>query len=169
LRAKRRRGIRVAKAGDREREPVEEGKHFPSVREVGETLAAYPEHYAMVATLAFSGIRASELRGLRWRDVKRGKNGGGHLEIRQRANRFGTIGRVKSGYAVRDIQVMPLAINSLERLGRGKPDDLVFGQDDKPLNDDAMMALPPFAKYGRHGYRHFHASWCLARPPMASA
>ena len=47
----------------------------------------------LIVTAIFTGLRASELRGLRWVDVDLDA---GELTVRQRANRWGTIGSPKS-------------------------------------------------------------------------
>jgi integrase len=46
-----------------------------------------------LVTVIFTGLRSSELRGLRWSDVDR-KNG--ELHVRQRADRYNEIGKPKS-------------------------------------------------------------------------
>ena len=47
----------------------------------------------LVVTAVFTGLRASELRGLRWEDVDLDH---GELTVRQRADRWGSIGSPKS-------------------------------------------------------------------------
>jgi integrase len=167
--------VKIAKDNGRQKERVEEGKHFPSVAEVRETIKSLTSsphnsddqrrqadfHHAIYVTLAFSGLRVSEVRGLRWRDVFID-----HLEVRQRADRFNKIGPCKSKHSVRDVSVMPLVANAIARLGRGKPDDLIFGTGtDQPLDYFVMAEWPEFKKYGIHALRHFHASWCLSAKP----
>ena len=60
----------------------------------------------------FTGLRASELRGLRWDDVdlKRGE-----LHVRQRADRYGVIGKPKSAAGERTIP-MPVRTKNLVRM-----------------------------------------------------
>ena len=47
----------------------------------------------LIVTAIFTGLRASELRGLRWEDIDLDR---GELTVRQRADRWGTIGSPKS-------------------------------------------------------------------------
>ena len=58
----------------------------------------------------FAGLRASELRGLRWIDVDLDSK---TLHVRQRADRFNQIGRPKSEASERAIPLPPLAVNTL--------------------------------------------------------
>lgn len=64
----------------------------------------------LLVVAAFTGLRASELRGLTWADVdlKHGK-----LHVRQRADRFNVIGRPKSAAGDREIPLRPIVINTL--------------------------------------------------------
>ena len=50
----------------------------------------------LILTAIFTGLRASELRGLRWEDVDLKKR---ELHVRQRADKFNTIGKPKSAAA----------------------------------------------------------------------
>ena len=65
----------------------------------------------ILLTLIFTGLRSSELRGLRWIDVdlKRGE-----LHVRQRADRYNAIGKPKSESGDRTIPLGPLALNVLK-------------------------------------------------------
>jgi integrase len=58
----------------------------------------------LLLTAVFTGLRASELRGLSWQDVdlKRGE-----LHVRQRADRYGKIGRPKSEAGERSVPMPP--------------------------------------------------------------
>jgi integrase len=62
-------------------------------------------------TAIFTGLRSSELRGLRWQDVDLKK---GELHVRQRADRFGVIGKPKSQSGDRTIPLGPLVLNTLK-------------------------------------------------------
>lgn len=61
-------------------------------------------------TAVFTGLRASELRGLRWQDVDLEK---AELRVHQRADRFNDIGRPKSGAGERTVPMPPLVTNTL--------------------------------------------------------
>jgi integrase len=66
---------------------------------------------ALLITAIFSGLRASELRGLRWSDVDLDKR---EIHVRQRADRFNQIGRPKSEAGERTVPVPPLVVKTLE-------------------------------------------------------
>jgi integrase len=59
----------------------------------------------LLLTAIFTGLRASELRGLRWSDLdlKRGE-----LHVQQRADRYRVIGRPKSAGSARTIPLLPM-------------------------------------------------------------
>jgi integrase len=80
----------------------------------------------LVVTAIFTGLRASELRGLRWDDVDLDK---AELTVRQRADRWGSIGSPKSDAGKRDVPLAPIVGNTLRewRLTCPKGEaDLVF-------------------------------------------
>ena len=64
----------------------------------------------MLLTAIFTGLRISELRGLRWDDVdlKRAE-----LHVRQRADRYNSIGPPKSEAGERIIPLPPMLVNAL--------------------------------------------------------
>jgi integrase len=138
---------------------------------------------ALLLTVIFTGLRASEVRGLPWRDVdlKRGE-----LHVRQRADRYGKIGRTKSEAGERTVPLPPMVVTILRehRLACPRNDrDLVFvnargnilhrnsivEQTLQPVQIAAGVTKPgengaPIAKYpGLHSLRHFYASWCINR------
>ncbi len=133
----------------------------------------------MLLTAIFTGLRASELRGLRWADVDLPR---GELHVRQRADRFSTLGPLKSASSRRSVPLLPMVVNALRQWRLACPrceSDLVF-----PGNRDQPLSLPTIirsvwqpaqiaagivtadgrAKYpGLHALRHFYASWCINR------
>src|SRR5262245_27777513 len=130
-------------------------------------------------TAIFAGLRASEIRGLRWEDVdlKRAE-----LHVRQRADKFKVIGRPKSAASERTVPMPPILVNSLGewKLGCPKSDfGLVFptGEGNVEYHSNIVTrGLAPVqvaagvvtkrgeAKYtGLHALRHFYASWCINR------
>ena len=131
-------------------------------------------------TAIFTGLRASELRGLRWVDVdlKRGE-----LHVRQRADRFNTIGRLKSEAGERTVPLPPMVVSMLREhrlacpkgeLGSRLPQRQAAGSRTTATSSSAaccqlMVAAGIIdangnAKYtGLHALRHFYASWCINR------
>jgi len=90
---------------------LEAGTHFPIPDEVRRILAAAkPRWRALLVTAVFSGLRASELRGLRWEDVDLKKS---ELRVRQRADFYNQIGKPKSRAGSRTIPIGPMVVNTL--------------------------------------------------------
>jgi len=127
----------------------------------------------------FTGLRASELRGLRWEDVdlKRGE-----IHVRQRADRYGKIGRTKSEAGERTVPLPPLVVSTLREHRLACPNSalgLAFPNSKGSIdhrNSIVERGLHPAqvaagvvdrhgrAKYkGLHALRHFYASWCINR------
>src|SRR5262249_9008925 len=79
---------------------------FPQPVEIREFLASAPlvRWKPFLITAAFTGLRSSELRGLRWSDVDLLKR---RLHVRRRADRFNKIGKLKSKSAYRAIPLTP--------------------------------------------------------------
>jgi integrase len=65
----------------------------------------------LIVTAIFSGMRASELRGLIWDNVDLEN---GIVRVRQRADRYNKLGPPKSKAGRRDIPLAPMVINTLK-------------------------------------------------------
>jgi integrase len=81
---------------------------------------------ALVLVATFCGLRASELRGLRWADVD---FDGRLISVTQRADASHVIGKLKSKAAYRSLRLAPLVLNALREWKLSCPDgdlDLVF-------------------------------------------
>jgi integrase len=163
----------------RHREKLQVGKHIPRREEIRRIIDAAPDGYArtLFMTAAFTGLRASELRGLRWEDVDL-KNS--VIHVRQRADRYNTIGRPKSAAGERVVPIGSMVTNTLRQWKLACPQgDLVFGtRAGTPQflqNIVTRIWIPTQvkagvvdadgkAKYtGFHSLRHFYASWCINR------
>jgi integrase len=124
-------------------------------------------------------LRASELRGLRWTDIDLARN---ELQVRQRADRYHTIGAPKSATSRRSIPLLPMVANALREWRLASPSNesgLVFpGRQERPVTlaaiikltwhpaqvDAGVVAKDGKPKYGGlHALRHFYASWCINR------
>ena len=102
----------------RGRRKLKVGIDIPTPHEIGRILHALAGRWRpILATAIFTGLRSSELRGLRWADVdlKRGL-----LHVRQRADRYNAIGSPKSEAGERAIPLGPFVLN----IGPGTPPGL---------------------------------------------
>jgi integrase len=125
------------------------------------------------------GLRASELRGLRWKDVDLDH---GVVHVRQRADQFLSIGSPKSNAGARTIPLAPEVVAALKRWKPACPkakhrgdDRLVFPSPTGHIQHHSNMVrgLAPVMiaagvvddngkpKYAMHAFRHFFASWCI--------
>ena len=97
------------KRGERK---LETGVDIPTPGEVKRLIAAAKpgRQRALLLVAALCGLRASELRGLRWRDIDLK---GGELHVRQRADRWGTIGTPKTETSNREIPLAPEVLTEL--------------------------------------------------------
>jgi len=80
----------------------------------------------LIVTAIFTGMRASELRGLAWSQVD---FDAGLIKVRQRADRYNHLGMPKSKAGRREIPMAPLVANTLREWGLACPTttlDLVF-------------------------------------------
>jgi integrase len=179
VRARRRRG-KDARADKRQKGKLKIGVDIPSPDEIRAIVAHLDGRWRpLLLTAIFTGLRASELRGLRWEDVDLAD---GVLHVRQRADCFNAIGRPKSEAGERTVPLLPMLVSTLRahRLAGPKGTlDLVFpngaGNVESHQNivqrglQPAEIAAGVFteagaAKYsGLHALRHFYASWCINR------
>ncbi len=173
----------------RQKGRVEVGVDIPTREEIKALVAALDDHWRpLLVTAIFTGMRSSELRGLRWQDVDLKK---AEIRVNQRADEFGKIGRPKSEAGVRTIPVPPLVVNALKahKLKQANDAVLVFGNpegDPRSHTNIINKGLIPAmvragvtvdsgeidgkgnpvlkAKYtGLHALRHFYASWLINR------
>jgi integrase len=131
----------------------------------------------LILTAIFTGLRASELRGLTWADVDLDC---AELHVRQRADRFAEIGPTKSAAGRRTVPLLPMCVNALRewKLASGTADGLVFpGRHGRPLAHRILITHWHAAQIradivgadgkprypGLHALRHWFASWCLNR------
>lgn len=165
----------------RDERRIEVGRDIPTPGEVKRLIeAARPgRQRAMMLVAATAGLRASEIRGLRWSDVNLKA---ATLNVAQRADRFCKIGRPKSASSVREVPLVPQAVSELRvwRVACPPSDgDLIFptrrGKVSHHINlqrscetlmrKAKVVDKKGVAKYSMHSFRHFFASWCLNRKP----
>jgi len=125
LRAGRKRGGE-RRADRRQKGKLKVGFDIPTPQEMSRFLAALEGRWRPVLlTAVFTGLRASELRGLRWADVDLPKC---ELNVRQRADRYNKIGPPKSEAGERTVPLTPYVANVLRKLKLASKlkDGLVF-------------------------------------------
>ena len=158
---------------------LEIGRDIPTRAEVQRIVdAARPgKGRALLLTASLTGMRASELRGLRWADVDLGKR---QIHVRQRADRYCKIGAPKLAAGVRTIPIGDMVVNTLREWKVKCPkgtENLVFPTSLGTVEwypnvvqnyfTPALLAAGVVdskgkAKYGGlHALRHFYASWCI--------
>ena len=156
------------------------GVDIPSPDEIKSILAdAQGRWRPLLITAVFTGLRASELRGLRWMDMNLKVS---ELHVRQRADRYNEIDVPKSEAGHRTVPLPRIVVNTLRewKLACPKSDlGLVFpnGKGNvESLGNIINRGLIPVqlragivtkegrAKYtGLHSLRHWFASWCINR------
>jgi integrase len=164
----------------RQRGKLKVGVDIPAPDEIKRLIAHLPDKWRpLLLTAIFSGLRASELRGLRWDDVDLRY---AKLHVRQRADRYQQIGKPKSESGERVIPLPPMIVNTLRewKLKCPKGDHgIVFPTSAGEIeyhSDIVHRGLGPAQiaakivtkdgkpKYpGLHSLRHFYASWCINR------
>jgi integrase len=105
------RGKRRTKATKERKRQLAIGVDIPTPAEIRSILGAGGGYRrAIFATAALAGLRASELRGLRWQDVDIAK---ATISVWQRADAWGTIDAPKSDAGYRTVPVPSLVVNAL--------------------------------------------------------
>jgi integrase len=174
--------VREQARNDRRRSRVEKrhkkhlqvGVDIPTKAEIRAIIEHAGKMRLLLVTAIFTGLRASELRGLAWEggvDLT-----GGTVTVRQRADRWNKIGPPKSNSGKRTVPLAPIVINTLRewKLACHKGElDLVF-----PNSEGNVQSLPNLhrrglgpvqvaagispdrdhPKYGLHSLRHDAAS-----------
>jgi integrase len=158
-------------------EKLEVGRDIPTREEVARLVqkAKPGKMRTLIMTVASTGLRASELRGLRWADVDLKAS---EVHVRQRADRFNTIGAPKSASSRRTVPIGPEVVHALKEWKIACPKgalDLVFPTGAATVENhsnllrdlDRVMVAAGVVdkngapKYAAHGFRHFFASWCI--------
>jgi integrase len=105
--------VRIKNEDRRKAKQLKEGVDFPSKGELKLLIDKAPDRWRpYLLTAVFTGMRASELRGLCWGDVDLDA---GVLHVTQRADAWKNIGPPKSAAGVREIPLVPMAINALRQ------------------------------------------------------
>jgi integrase len=154
---------------------LEVGVDIPSREEVGKILAAADGRWQrwrpLLVTKAFTGLRSSELRGLRWVDVDFERK---IITVAQRADAWNVIGAPKSKTSARRVPMAPMVTNTLRewRLA-GRPGPYVFPNSKGNIESHSNIQQRGFdpiqkaaqvvdaegkPKYSLHALRHYFAS-----------
>jgi integrase len=165
-----RRRARIAK---RHKRALQIGVDIPTKDEIRRMLEHAGQLRPLLLTAVFTGLRASELRGLTWDAIDLERQ---VLTVRQRADRWNRIGSPKSDAARREVPLAPIVVNTLRawRLACPKGElNLVFptraGNVERHANIHSrglaraqfaagISANPSAPKYGLHSLRHAAAS-----------
>jgi integrase len=167
------------KRNARDKRPLEVGRDIPAPGEIKRLVEAAKDgkRRALLLVAALTGLRASELRGLRWADADLRSS---ELHVRQRADRFNAIGHPKSKAGVRSIPLAPDVLAALKEWKLACPKGeagLVFPTSGGRIehHKNMLRSLEPILKgagvvdkagepkYALHAFRHFFASWCINR------
>jgi integrase len=157
------------KSGARDRRKLKVGVDLPSAQEVRSIIGAATGHHkalAFICLAAFSGLRASELRGLRWSHLDLA---GSKVTIEERADEICAVGSPKSEAAKRTIGLNATTVRALKEWKLAQPGGrtLIFGtRTDRPdrLANlvrrllDPLLAKAKVRHYGPHAFRHFAVS-----------
>lgn len=180
------RDMKSRRGNARHKRKLAVGVDIPTREEIKAVVESLSGHWRpILLTAIFTGMRSSELRGLRWRDIDFDRR---EISVHQRIDEFGQVGRPKSGAGERTLPAPPLVINTLKEWklacapgdlglvfpnGNGNPENhanivnrglipaMVAAGVTVQLDSEDKTA----AKYtGLHALRHFYASWCINRP-----
>jgi integrase len=155
-------------ADGRGKKKLKIGEDIPSADEIKALIAAMPDNRwrPILLTAIFTGLRSSELRGLRWTDV----------DIKAGV---AEIGEPKSKAGHRTVPLGPMVLNTLREWKLKCPQSelkLAFPTENGLITryNDIVRALQAAGlraglldangkpKYtGLHALRHFYASWCI--------
>jgi integrase len=173
---------RRRKSKREQRQKLKVGVDIPTPDEIKRLIAHLPDKYRpLLLTAIFTGLRASELRGLRWEDVDLPH---AKLHVRQRADRYNKIDKPKSESSERTVPLTPMVVNTLRewklQCPKGEHGKLEFvfptGNGEIEYHSNILQrGLEPAQsaakivddkgkpKYALHALRHFYASWCINR------
>jgi integrase len=183
LRSRRKGRNRKSDGEDRRGNRLVIGVDIPTPDEIKRIVGAASGRWRPLLLAAiFTGLRASELRGLRWQDIDLKK---AELHVRQRADRHRKIDAPKTEAGQRTVPLPPMVVSVLRewKLACPKgPLDLAFpnGKGNVEFHVNVIQrgfwpaqiaagvvtrsAGTVTPKYtGLHSLRHFYASWCINR------
>jgi len=127
------------KTSARDKQRLRIGEEIPSPQEIKATLAHASDRWRpLLVTAVFTGMRASELRGLTWANVDFENK---LIHVRQRADYRHTIGAPKSEAGERSIPMIALVMNALLEWQERYPRPIIGkGEDGEPIREEAKAA-----------------------------
>ena len=150
---------------------------IPTHKEVNALIQAAGDRWRpLFVTAVFTGLRASELRGLAWDDVDFEAC---VIHVRQRADRYCQLGSPKSKAGIRDVAFGPIVLNTLKEWklacppghrnlvfpnGAGGVENLsnIYTRGLAPAESEAgLVDKAGKPRFGMHALRHFYASWLI--------
>lgn len=163
----------------RQKKKLEVGSDIPTREEVKSLIANLEENWRpFFVTVIFTGMRSSEIRGLRWQDVDFKRK---LVSVRQRVDKYRQAGPPKSEAGARTIPIPPLVVSALkeQKLRQTSDMDFVFANPSgtsrshqnvinkgliPSMKRASVLSPSGDAKYtGLHALRHFYASWLINR------
>ena len=188
--AMRTRRSKASTSDKRSKRKIVVGVDIPTPVEVKAVIAALEGRWRpAIITAVFTGLRGSEIRGLRWVNVDLS---GLLIHVRERTDRYNDAGRPKSETSDRSVPIPPMVADTLKAWKKDCPKSktgLVFPNlaggvishqelmrdgwgaaqikaglsvDSGKVDKKGNPVMAP--KYsGLHATRHFYASWCINR------
>jgi integrase len=172
-------GRRKKKTKAEQKRKLQAGVDIPTVAEIRAIIGKLEGRWRpLLLTAIFTGLRASELRGLRWSDIDFAK---AEISVRQRADRYNKLDAPKSEAGERTVPLPPDLVKVLREWKLACPKGtlgLAFPTGTGGVENLANMFyrglrrtqlaagvvdVDRVAKYGFHSLRHFFASWCINR------
>jgi integrase len=126
-----------AKNGERRAKP-KIGLNIPTKEEMQRILdaAAGSRWHPLIATAAFTGLRSSELRALRWSNVAIDGVSNASIHVVERADEKNVFGPPKSEAGTREVPIPALLARVLQRWRLNCP------KPKKPVNSDLDLVFP---------------------------
>jgi integrase len=173
----------TVKLDSRSRRKLKVGVDIPTAEEITRIVnASHGRTRVVLVVAAFTGLRASELRGLDWKAVEL-DGPEPRVHVRQRADRYGVIGNPKSETSAREVPIGPYVANALKhwraleqryplvfanRVGHIEHHQNLVQRMWHPAQIAAGVTVERDGKLapkytGLHCLRHFYASWLINR------
>ena len=124
------RGFKIKSDKREKARGMDRGVAMPTKEELRAMLDKASDRWRpLIVTAIFTGMRASELRGLSWEHVDLEEE---VIRVRQRADAWGTIAAPKSAAGVRNIPLAPMVVNTLKDWQRRQKREWLSRLEKKP-------------------------------------